>query len=211
MLTWRKLTNVVHDDRGAVAVSFALSLPVLLAVISLLGQFALLTNAELTVRHATRIAGRSAMVCLPEEKESHVQRAACLVLSSLSPPARNGTPAEAQQVNKALKKVCGRSFLRDNASRYAYAMQATRFSYEVTDSLSNARSINKYSPPTEIEVTVSYDFHLSFPFAAILFSPRRRMVGGRTGRFLTLSASETVYTSVGRKSAYGIANRLGVL
>ena len=54
-------------DKGTVAITFLLSLPILLTVIGVLVQYALLANAQLTLNHAVQSAARSAMTALPTD------------------------------------------------------------------------------------------------------------------------------------------------
>jgi Flp pilus assembly pilin Flp len=55
-------TNTVADERGAVAVEFALVLPLLLTLVFGIVQFGLALNTKLTLTHAAREGARAAIV-----------------------------------------------------------------------------------------------------------------------------------------------------
>src|SRR5437763_1937362 len=84
-------------DKGTVAVTFLLSLPLLLILIGIFAQYALLVNGRLTVDRAVSSAGRSAMTALPTyepvddiDGEATVNKAARLALVPISPVAQDG-------------------------------------------------------------------------------------------------------------------------
>jgi Flp pilus assembly protein TadG len=186
-------------DRGTVAITFLLSLPVLLTMIAILVQYALLVNARLTVDRALAQAARSAMTSLPTDPAidptdgpANVRRAALLVLESLSPDARTATP-EAQTVAGSLAGV-GAAVPASFVGRYTYADAATNVQIEPVTGGDYARQA-----APRARITIRYEFRLTAPVANMILG-HNGPVGGIGGRFHTITRSVDVQLSPGREA-----------
>ena len=69
MLRWLRRKDRTWD-RGTVAVTFLLSLPILLFIIAIFVQYALIVNAQLVIDRAVQAAARTAMTALPTNPAS---------------------------------------------------------------------------------------------------------------------------------------------
>jgi len=128
-------------DKGTVAITFLLSLPVLLTVIGVLVQYALLANARLTLDRAVAAAARSAMTSLPTDaaldnlplstSSNNVNRSALMILESLSPVSQDIT-SDATTVADALAQV-GVNVPPTYAARYSFAQNASQVSITPLD------------------------------------------------------------------------------
>jgi Flp pilus assembly protein TadG len=189
---WRRLVDAIHDDRGAVAVSFVLSLPIFLFVVGVFVQLALLVNAKIMVDHAAQMTARSAVTALPENNPDAVTRAARFAFVALSPQAKDAPSQEAQDMAAALAQ-CQVNVPASFAARYTYATDATTVSW---DPIINFQQ-NAGRPVT---VTVKYRYYLTVPAIMAILSPQSDTVGGVTGHFITFTSTSTVETSHGRQT-----------
>lgn len=149
----RRLTGSVASfaTQGTVMAEFALVLPVVLLLIGTVIQIALIAQAAVVVRYAAFTAARSAMVNFEADTNTDLtssggqgllaalqvppfpewvdpaspERAACMVLASLSP--RASTPdAEGRQMDRLLRAQGAAWAHGDFPRRLAYARAATR-------------------------------------------------------------------------------------
>ena len=121
---------------GTVITEFALVMPVVLLVMSMIVELALIANASLVVRYAAFAAARSAIVNLdsapwamqpaPEWVQmDEPERAARLVLTSLSPKGGAATGVSSQLESLLRAQPEGTWQGREFANRWDYARQAT--------------------------------------------------------------------------------------
>ena len=188
-------------DRGTVAITFLLSLPILMTVIGVLVQYTLLANAKLTVDRAVQAAARSAMTALPTDPvidtrggPALVQRAALMTLEALSPVSPE-VSADGMTVADALAQV-GANPPASYAARYSYAQQATQLAILPIDGTGMNYAA---SAAPRVRITVQYDFQLTVPLLKDVIG-RTATVAGITGRFLTLTSSLDVQLSHGREA-----------
>jgi hypothetical protein len=211
----RRYLHLLHmRDKGTVAITFLMSLPILLAIIGILVQYALLVNARLTLDRAVAAAARSAMTSLPTDPTidrnpadgapldglANVQRTASLSLEPLSPAAGFIT-FDASNVSQALSQI-GVPLPDGFAARYSYAQTAHSVQIDPIDINGNlqANGVNfARTAAPRIRLTVRYDFQLTVPFASLLIG-RPDTVAGLNGRFLTLSSARDVQLSDGREA-----------
>jgi Flp pilus assembly protein TadG len=193
-------------DKGTVAITFLLSLPILMAVIGVLVQFALLANARLTVDRAVASAARSAMTAVPTDQNlgdaggvNYPVRSALMVLESLSPQSPNMV-GDGETIKEALTQV-GANPPGSYAARYDYAQQAAVVTIVPIDGNGNVISGVNYAATAagRVRITVTYDFQLTVPAANVMVG-RAATVAGVTGRFLTLTSSLDVQLSHGRET-----------
>ena len=202
----RKYVHLLHrGDKGTVAVTFLLSLPILMTVIGILVQYALLANARITLDRAAAAAARSAMTSLPTDPaidwlplgtgDANVKRSALMILESLSPVSENIT-SEATTVAEALTQV-GVAVPATYAARYAFAQSATNV--ELAPLNENGAPYARSRSP-RVRITISYDFKLTVPFVSSLIG-REATVAGVTGRYFTLTSTlDNVQLSPGRET-----------
>jgi hypothetical protein len=208
-------------DRGTVAVTFLLSLPILLFIMSLVVQYALIVNARIVLNRAAAAAARSAMTALatdpsvettgdgpgapPLDGVAFVKMAACERLESISPvsPIPAGVPNSDTQTIRSYGLSVDNGF----GARYDYADQATTIHWQAVDDAGNP--IGDLDPPPSVlchsagqgmQLTVSYRFYLNAP-GAKLFIGDAGNVGGVNGRFLTLSTTYRFHIVHGREAA----------
>ncbi len=199
---FKKYLRLLHGrDKGTVAITFLLSLPILLAILGILVQYALLVNARLTVDRAAQAAARSAMTALPTDPiigeaggNGYVERAALMILEALS-PASPQVSLDGQAVADALAQV-GANPPATYAARYAYAQGATRVTITRIDG--SGETYPRTAAP-RVRITVQYDFQLTAPFINAAVG-RSDTVAGVTGRFLTLTSTLDVQLSHGRQA-----------
>jgi len=188
-------------DKGTVAITFLLSLPILLTVIGVLVQYALLANAQLTLNHAVQSAARSAMTALPTDPNlgerggpTLVERSALMTLESLSPAAAD-VSNEGVAVAGALAQA-GVNPPASYAARYNYAQQATRM--DISPLGGTNTDYPRMAAP-RVRITVWYDFHLTVPLLKDVVG-RTDTVAGVSGRFLRLTSFLDVQLSPGRQA-----------
>ncbi len=201
-------------DRGTVAVTFLLSLPILLTIIAIFVQYALIVNAKLVVGRAAQAAARTAMTALPLdpdvdgiEGEVMVRRSAYMALAPLSPLATNES-ADGGLVGDALERLGmlqgkgGASFGR----RYTYAENGATVAWERLGDDGAVLPDTGWEPADyarargqQIRVTVTYPFLLTVPGVNKLIGGEGE-TGGVKGRVLTLTASRVVTLSHGREA-----------
>lgn len=200
------MTRVLHKlasllrarDRGTVAVTFILSLPLLLAIVAILVQFALLVNARLAFERALSAAARSAVTSLPANPDTdaiapraNVERAALLALSPISPPAATAN-SEGQDVADALQRL-NVPITTDFARRFTFARDAASFSYDPDLPVTyHARAAG------QVTLTVKYPFRLNVPFARLVIGAFAEPAGLK-GYYHTFTGSVDVQLSPGRE------------
>jgi len=211
-------------DRGTVAVTFLISLPILLFVIAVIVQYAMIVNARLVLNRAAAGAARSAMTALSTDPRietmgdgvgapaldgvAFVKMAACERLESISPVASIG--AGIDNTDTQTIERYGFKINQSYGQRYDYADQATTIHWQVVDDAGNP--IGDPDPPPSflcrcssqhVQLTVSYQFYLNVP-GAKLFIGDVGSVAGVNGRFITLSTTYDLQLSHGRETAtYG--------
>jgi hypothetical protein len=175
-------------DRGTVAVTFFLSLPIFLFIISLMAQYALIINARIVLGHATAAAARSAMVALPTDPlvdtvydpnsgssdgsldgVAFVNRAARMELESISPKALGGNSTEATSVAQALQ-ASGLPIPDSFADHYTFAENATTIEWQRLDDSDQHIPETQWQPADfakapgqRIQLTIHYYFYLNAP------------------------------------------------
>jgi Flp pilus assembly protein TadG len=215
-------------DRGTVAVTFILCLPLLLFVISLVTQYALIVNARIVLDHAAAAAARSAITALPTDSnidtvytvngpeplrgEDYVTRAALIQLAAISPASTTGVTDEAQAITTALH-AAGVGASASFASRYGFAAGATSISWQRLDATGQPINEAQWQPvdfakagPQRIQLSVQYNFFLNAPgvkvWGPILTGQKVPMtISGITGYFLPMTAKLTVQLTSGREAA----------
>jgi len=193
-------THLKGRDKGTVAVTFALSLPILLLLIGVIVQWALIANARLSINRAANAAARTAMTTLPTDPllerggPDMVRRSALIILASLSPAAPPGfdATADSQEVAQALAD-CSLKLPDRYALRYTHADQATALDLQPGDWTQFTR---QHAP--EVTLTLTYKFRLTVPGAS--FVGQRETVGGIDGYYLTMTAVRHVQLSDGREA-----------
>ncbi len=193
-------------DKGTVAITFLLSLPILLTIIGVLVQYALLANARLTLNRAVQSAARSAMTALPTDPvlgeaggPTLVQRSALMTLESLSPAAADVSD-EGLAVADALAQA-GANPPASYAARYTYAQGATQVTIQPIDGNGNPTGVINYATTAapRVRITVQYDFRLTVPVLKDVVG-RTDTVAGVAGRFMTLTAFLDAQLSHGREA-----------
>ena len=126
-----RLRNLLQGrDKGTVALTFLLSLPILIALIGIIVQWALVANARLSINRAANAAARTAMTVLPTDPllerggPDMVRRSALIVLAGLSPASPESATSDSQEVAQALQD-CGLTLPDRYALRYSHADQGT--------------------------------------------------------------------------------------
>jgi hypothetical protein len=216
-MVMRKTTDVrskKHEARrGYVAVTFMLSLPILLLLIGVIVQYALLIQAQLTVERAVQAGARSAMTALPVDATigdaggpNYVARSMLMTLESLS-PAGADVSADAQTVADALRAL-GINLPDRYEQRYTYAEMATQYTIQPLDQNGIPMQMADFSKAAapRVRLTVQYDYKVSVPLWGVLLG-RADTVDGVSGRFRTLTATLDVQLSHGREAA---TNSVGV-
>jgi Flp pilus assembly protein TadG len=212
-------------DKGTVAVTFLLSLPLLLFTLCVIAQYALIINARLVLDRATSAAGRSAMVCLPTdpqidmqsdnvtpvEGEGMVSQAAMMVLESISPKAQGEISEEARTITLSLQDA-GIAVPDSYADHYTFAQAATTVEWARVDSGGQPIGETQWtttqfaqSRGQAIQVTVHYRFYLNVPGVklwgrALSGQAGPETVAGVTGYFIPLTSSYIVQLSHGREA-----------
>jgi hypothetical protein len=208
----KKFVQLLKDrDKGTIAISFLLSLPILMLLFGILAQFALLANARLTVDRAAAAAARSAIVALPTDPSiddvdgsNYVYRSARMILETLSPKA-DSSSSEADEIAAALQNL-GNTIPDSYARRYSYAEAATSVEWQEVDANNNPIDPIQRPPVSfanrrgqRIKLTVHYKFNLGV--AGInRFIGYDDDVAGVSGRFVTISSFVIVQTSPGRQT-----------
>jgi Flp pilus assembly protein TadG len=204
-------------DRGTVAITFLLSLPLLMLIIGLLVQLSLLVNARLTLDRAATAAARSAMTSLPADPVidqvdgmSNVRRAAYIALAPISPVAPAAS-TDGETVGQALAALSGgnSALPRNFAGRYTYAEAATLVEVDPIDANGVVLPMEDFSRAAapRIRLTLRYDFRLTVPLInmpLVAVFGRSGTVAGITGRFFTISTTREVQLSPGREVPTGI-------
>jgi hypothetical protein len=192
-------------DRGTVAVTFLLALPVLMLVVSIIVQYALLVNARLAFLRALDAAARSAVTTLSADAaaeridpQANVRRAACIVLASLSPSSPRPN-SDGQLVADALAAT-GVKIPDDFAGRYTFADEGITFTVEQLLAGGNTVPVPidfHTRPAARVRITVSYPCRLNVPFANILIG-KDDTIAGVKGRYFTFTAHVDAQLSPGR-------------
>ena len=192
LIKWLKSHN-----RGSVALSFAMTLPIYIYIMTIFVQYALMVNAKLMIARAAEVAARSAMTCLPTDKvvdevdgQAMVRSAGYMALVPISPKSKDTPSPESTDFVQALRDA-GLTINDNYANRYTYAQQAA------TIDIPNGDYAHRKSDV--VEITIHYRFFLSIPFAN-LFIGQKDTVAGVTGRFTTITASSKVQLSHGRQA-----------
>jgi Flp pilus assembly protein TadG len=203
-----RLANLFRGrDRGTVAITFLLSLPVLLLVVAILVQFALLVNGRLAFERALAAAGRSAVTSLPADPaldgvdpQANVRRAAYLALAPLSPPGQSAS-SEAQTVADALKSM-GVNVTSDYARRFTFAQQGPIITFSRPPS--NPGAAGMPVPDSfhdraagRVRITVEFPFRLNVPVASALIG-KNDSIAGTSGLFFKFTSYIDVNLSDGR-------------
>jgi hypothetical protein len=210
-------------DKGTVAVTFLLSLPILLFIVAIFVQYALIVNAKLVVQRAAMAAARTAMTALPLdpdvdgiEGDIMVRRSAYMALAPLSPMAGSAS-ADGEMLGDSLERLGmlqgkgGASFGR----RYTYAENGATVEWERIGDDGAALPDAAWEPADyarargqQIRLTVTYPFLLTVPAVNKLIGAEIGTgkgtgsgAGGVTGRVLTLTATRVVTLSHGREAA----------
>ncbi len=194
-------------DKGTVAVTFLLSLPLLLLVIGIFVQYALLINAQLVVDRAVAAAARAAMTSLPTDPAidptngpNNVARAARMVLETISPNSAMST-SEAAAMQDAIQ-AANITLPQGFVGRYSYAENATTVTITPIDGQGSISGNANYAQEAgpRVRITVSYNFQMTVP-AVNGFVGQSDMISGLNGRFKTMTASLDVQLSPGREAA----------
>jgi Flp pilus assembly protein TadG len=192
----RRLVARIHSERGTVAVSFILVLPLFLMVLSIIIQYALLVNARVMVGQAALATGRSATTMLPTDPQldgitlpDPINQTAYINLVPLSPPATANVDPDADAIANGFSNA-GVNVPSTFAARYTYAAQATQVTYPQVAYPQMAGQ--------DIEITVTYRFLLTVPGASA-FIGQSDTVAGVTGRFFTITSTVHVQTAHGRQ------------
>jgi TadE-like protein len=171
----KKYLRLLHDrDKGTVAITFLLSLPIFLLIISFITQFALLINAQVALDDAAAVAARSAITALPTDPAvdtvgpetdadgnvsdpisldgaAFVKSSACIQLSAISPTI-NGSPTDdAETITDAFRQAmpdAAAAFNENFAKRYTYADAATTIHWQPIDDQDNP--IGTIDPPPSV-------------------------------------------------------------
>jgi hypothetical protein len=206
-------------DKGTVAVTFLLSLPILLFIVAIFVQYALIVNAKLVVQRAAMAAARTAMTALPLdpnvdgiEGDIMVRRSAYMALAPLSPMAGSAS-ADGEMLGDSLERLGmlqgkgGASFGR----RYTYAENGATVEWERIGDDGAALPDAAWEPADyarargqQIRLTVTYPFLLTVPAVNKLIGAEIGTgsgAGGVTGRVLTLTATRVVTLPHGREAA----------
>jgi Flp pilus assembly protein TadG len=189
---WRRLVAAIHDDRGAVAVSFVMTLPIFLVVVGIFVQLALLVNARIMCNYAAEMTARAAITALPENNPDAVSRAARFAFVPLSPQAKDAPTQESLDMASALAQ-CQVNVPASFAARYTYATDATTVSWDPP--------IDWQSKAQPVTVTVRYRYYLTVPLIMKFLAPQTDTVGGISGHFITFTSTCTVETSHSRRTA----------
>jgi len=200
-------------ERGTVAITFLLALPIFLWIICVMVQYALLVNARMGVDRAVMAAARSAMTSLPTDPEvdyvdgdHNVRRAAWMALEPLSPKATQ-MAMDAQDVVGALENL-GVSVPSSYAARYSYAQEATTVEWTRIDDNDNPIPGPEWLPldyaehtGQRIKLTIKYRFHINVPgIRSMPGFATDDNVGGINGKFMTLTSSHIVQLTHGRQA-----------
>lgn len=196
----RLIKLVKGHDRGTIALSFAMALPIWVLIMAIFVQYALMVNAKLSIERAAAVAARTAMTALPTDPvvdemdgASLVNQSAWMALVPLSPMSKDAPSTEASAALQALQ-AAGVTVKSNYANRYTYAQTATTVSWP-DQTYAKMRG-------GEMELTIQYRFFLSVPFANILIG-KADTIAGVTGRFTTISSTVKVQLSHGRQASAG--------
>jgi Flp pilus assembly protein TadG len=206
-------------DRGTVAITFLLSLPLLLFILCILTQYALMINARLVVAHAAANAARTAMTALPTDPAvdttgnssdldgvEFVNTTARMQLEAISPVAKITPSEEAASITNALQ-IAGADIPDSYKDRYTFAENATTISWQRLDSNGTPIVEEQWEPAQfaaasgqRIRLTVQYNFLLNVP-AVSFFIGHADTIAGVTGRFATFTSTFDVQLAHGRETA----------
>jgi len=192
-------------DKGTVAVTFILSLPILMLIVSIMVQYALLATGRVAFERSLAAAARSAMVALPTDPDvdntngkSYVERAAYLSLAPLSPPA-DTVSSDAATVAQALAGA-GVSVPSDFGRRYTFAQTGTTVTIEnlKEDVAGSMEGIN-YAKVAggRVRITIIYPFRLNVPFANLIAGDQTS-IAGVSGKYFWFKGQVDVQLSDGR-------------
>jgi len=209
----------LRHNRGTVAVTFLLALPIFLWIICIMTQYALMVNARMGVNRAVMAAGRSAVTSLPTDPDvdyvdgiRNVNRAAWMALEPLSPKATD-IAMDAQAVVAAMENL-GVNVPSSYAARYSYAQAATTVEWARVDDNDVPISEPTWEPldfaehvGQRIRLTVRYKFYINVPgIRSLPGFGQNDTVAGITGKFFTMSASYIVQLTHGREAGVNNAN-----
>ncbi len=212
-------------DKGTVAVTFLLSLPLLLVTLCVITQYALIINARIVLNRAVSAAARSAMVCLPTDPQIDTQydnqtelqgdqmvnQSAMMILESISPKAQGAISDEGRQITDSLQKS-GIQVPTTFADHYTFAQAATTLEWTQVDTSGQPIPGTQWPPEQfahwrgqTIQLTVHYRFYLNVPGsklwgAALSGQTGVDTIAGVTGYFIPLTATYTVQLSHGREA-----------
>jgi hypothetical protein len=182
------LRRLAVEEKGAAAVEFALSAPVLLALVLLVIQFALVAVARRAVEGAAFAAARSAVVWIPDDdgeganrlrlvgtsaKRDRIERAAALALLPAAPAGEAGAGGSEPDVAEPLRALARETEMASAGElvrRYAAARSRLRVEVRTPDRTGSAGVLN-VNPNDPLTVTVVYDCPLHVPLVG-------RLLGG---------------------------------
>jgi hypothetical protein len=175
----QKYLRLLHDrDKGTVAITFLLALPIFLLIISFITQFALLINAQVALDNAAAVAGRSAVTSLPTDPTvdtvgpevassddaddsgnrpnsldgaAFVKSSACIQLSAISPTVKGDPTDDAETIANAFNQAmpdAATAFNESFAKRYTYADAATTIHWQPIDDQGNP--VGSIDPPPSV-------------------------------------------------------------
>jgi Flp pilus assembly protein TadG len=184
----RRIHRPRRDPRGTITVDFLLTFPIFLLLFAVIVQMALLGHAKLIAQYAAFAAARSAAVAVPEDKPEYAIMAGRLALAPVSETRRSRGTAASRELGRAVGRF-GKPWDYNVSQRYSHAAAAARFTLDP----------NEIDVPTDITVREAFQFRLDVPGAAAALSPRRTVVGGVPGRYITLNASCTLRSTGSRR------------
>jgi Flp pilus assembly protein TadG len=210
-----RLTALLRGhDKGTVAITFMIALPILLTIIAIFVQYALIVNAQLVVDRAVQSAARTAVTALPTNPDvdnvdgpALIRRSALLALSPISPLARDDASPDGTALANAWQTL-GASESNDSglARRYTYAAAGATVTWQRLDDSGSPIAGDDWQPTDyahsrgqRIRITITYPFLLTVPAVNRLIGGNAQ-IAGVSGRVLTLSATTDVQLSHGREA-----------
>jgi len=201
-------------DRGTVAISFLLCLPILIMVVGVIVQYAMLVQTRLVIVRALSSAARSAVTALPSDQvigdrggPDVVRRAAFMMLQSISPPATDSSSAEALNIADALQQT-GLTPPTSFAARYTFAQQAAVVTVVPIDNngmeISDPNFNYKLYRSSGARITIVYQAPLVVPGINKLYGTYTT-IAGVTGYFSPMTVTQDVQLSPGREAAGGFS------
>ncbi len=190
-----RLGALAAAEDGAVAVEFALSAPVLLALVLVAVQLALAAASRRAVEAAAFAAARSAVVWVPAEtdegpnrllrvgvsaKRDRIERAAALALLPAAPAEPDAAGRADPEVAHALRNLARETGLArpdDLVRRYGAVRSRLRVEVRVADEPVRGSALVA-GPSDPLTVTVTYACPLYVPLAARFLGVRDPRTGG---------------------------------